>query len=242
MQGPILFTLFVVVGLAVVWTLFLRNTRARWELAVMLAGTVGLLVLVILMFVQPRAAVPQTFASTIPVSTPSEVATSSGQEAAPTTTEAVPAATVIATPSPEPPTPAVTASATVSMPSLTATGTPTARSTSTAVTTAPTPGASITATRTSGPTPRATGTTGITATVGAAGGNIRSAPEVGDNIIGFVDPGDEVVVVGALGEWYLVRLGSRTAGRARIESGEGWIVSSLVEDLSGVPPQITAGP
>lgn len=241
MQGPVLFTLFVVVGLAVVWTLFLRNTRARWELAVMLAGTLGLLVLVILMFVQPRASVPQTFASTVPTSTPSEVASPVVQETAPTSTEAVAAATDIATPAPELPSPAVTASATLPPPPATATGAPTGVPTARGTSTTPTPEASVTATRTPGPTPSATGTTGIPATVGAAGGNIRSAPETGDNIIGFVDPGDEVVVVGAFGQWYLVRLGERTAGRARIDGGAGWIVSSLVEDLSGVPPQITPG-
>lgn len=208
----------------------------------MIAGTLGLLILVLLMFVQPRATAPQTFASTIPSSTPSEVAALPEQQTVVSTSEVIPAATAISTPSLEPPRPSATASVAASPQPVTATSTPTLRSITTTATGTQTPTASVAATQTIGPTPRATTTTGITATVGSSGGNIRSAPEVGDNIIGFVARGDEVVVIGAFGEWYLVRLGARTAGRARIEGGEGWIVSALVEDPSEVPPQITVGP
>lgn len=229
-----LFALVIVVGLIVVWILFLRSTRERWELAVVIVGTGGLLVLMLMTLLQSNTPVLQTSAIAAPgiQQTEPPVVTQEATEVA-TVVAATPSATSAPSASP-----LATTAPTVSPPTPTPaapTSAPTPRSTATLAADA-TP--TVLATQTSAASTPTAGTESV-ATVGDTGGNIRSAPAIEDNIIGFVDRGDEVIVIASFGEWYLVRLGSQTSGRSRIAGGEGWIVAALIGEPSQTPPEIT---
>ncbi len=89
-------------------------------------------------------------------------------------------------------------------------------------------------------TPAATPTpTVIVATVRGNTGNVRSSPELGQNVIGLVNGGDEVIVIGANGDWYLVRLGEKRAESSRIRGDEGWVHSMVINEPSGPVPSAT---
>ncbi len=87
---------------------------------------------------------------------------------------------------------------------------------------------------TSRPVPRL-----ITSTVITSGANVRSAPAMGDNIIGSVRQGDELIVLGVLGDWYLVRLGEQVAAGSTIRGGQGWVGRAVVKEPPRSPPRVT---
>lgn len=227
-----LFALIVVAGLVVVWFLFLRSTRERWEWAVVSVGSLGLIVLMVLSLLQTNPAVLQTSASTIPTSVATqppvltqeaEAPATPSSTSAPTVSPATTIAPVDTTPTSAPPT-------STPQPQSTPTGAPDVS-----------PTRSVRATQT-----RVASTPTVVeqsiATVGDTGGNVRSEPQIEDNIIGFVDPGDEVIVVGSFGQWYLIRLGEQTSGRSRIDGDEGWIAAALLSQPSQAPPEVAPPP
>jgi hypothetical protein len=78
----------------------------------------------------------------------------------------------------------------------------------------------------------------ITSTVIARGANVRSSPAIGDNVIGLVHEGDELILLGVLGDWYLVRLGAQTAVGTTIRGGQGWVGGAVVKAPRQVPPRV----
>ncbi|MDQ5854096.1 MAG: SH3 domain-containing protein [Chloroflexota bacterium] len=116
--------------------------------------------------------------------------------------------------------------------------TPTPRSPTPTVAMTPTPVPSplVPPTPVASPTPAPTV---ITSTVITSGANVRSSPERGDNVIGSVRRGDELILLGILDDWYLVRLGARTAAGSTIRGGQGWVARSVVSEPSRMPPLIT---
>jgi hypothetical protein len=82
----------------------------------------------------------------------------------------------------------------------------------------------------------------ITSTVIALSANVRSGPELGDNVIGMVHQGDELLVLGVLGDWYLVRLGEQTSVRSIIRGGQGWVGRVVVKAPRQLPPRVALPP
>ncbi len=105
-----------------------------------------------------------------------------------------------------------------------------------AMTSTPVPSPLVPPTPVASPTPAPTV---ITSTVITFGANVRSSPERGDNVIGSVRRGDALIVLGVLGDWYLVRLGAQTAAGSTIRGDQGWVARSVVSGPSQVPPLIT---
>ena len=65
---------------------------------------------------------------------------------------------------------------------------------------------------------------------------------MGDNIIGTVRQGDALILVGVLGDWYLVRLGAQVAEGSSIRGGQGWVARAVVAEPPRAPPRATPPP
>lgn len=78
-------------------------------------------------------------------------------------------------------------------------------------------------------------------TVKVASGNVRDRPNVNGRQIGTVYNGDELIFLARNGDWYRVRLGEQRDGRSRIDGGEGWVSSVVVNVPSAsIPAEATS--
>jgi len=68
---------------------------------------------------------------------------------------------------------------------------------------------------------------------------VYDGPSVDHSIIGGVEQGDDVVVLGARGTWYLIRVQGPDSSRSRIEGGQGWIAQEQVGPPSQPVPVLT---